>query len=340
MTKLTKSVNTNDDSSQNDNQSMSFSLTKKVEKSNNENNNSEQNNIQNTNNLTVDAQNVKISSAEDIAKWLLGFVGQDVFDQLKNNKYLQLPYTEENITIAQWLEKAIKTIFPQDSLHKIGAQIQRNEDRSSQVTQLANTLQQERGKNEEKYKQYDMKFKELKSKIDEAEDDKHRIKNELSAVIPLDIYINEYFRDPEDTSTELKKLIGLLHDAANSKSADAGKFIMKLSKGWTALKYAFSLLAKDEKENLEIVHKASTKVLSAISGCFIAERRAILDMIAKICSLNFQTYDFISPEETLNVDPDIHNANGVGSSRIVEGITFAVVRRETRKAVKYADIKC
>jgi len=339
MTKLTKSVNTNDDNSTNDSQNTSFSLTKKVEKNTYEPLNLETNTTQISQTVQGN-QTTKISSPEDVSKWLIGFIGIDVFEQLKNNKYLQLPYTEENITINQWLDKAIKTIFPQESLQKIGVQIQKNEERTLQLEQMAATIQQERLQTEEKFKQYNLKFQDLKAKIDEAEDDKHKIKSEMNNVLLLENYINDYFKDPEDTSTELRKIISLLHESLAGKNENVGKFIVKFSKGWMHLKSSFSMLGKEEKDNLEIVHNAATYLLSYISGSFISERRPLLDEVAKICSQRFQTYDFISPEQTLNVDPEIHNANGLGSSRIKEGTTFAVVRRETRKAVKYADVKC
>lgn len=343
MTKLTKSVNTNNDNNNNENSSLSFSLSKKVEKNNENINQQEINSTQII--QTIDGEKkqttkiTSVSSVEDITKWFIGLIGNDIFTQLKNNEYLQLPYTDEEITINQWLEKAIKTLFPQESIQKIASQIQANQQYISKLEQAASQIEEEKLKMEEKFKQYNLKFQELKSQIDDAEDEKHRIKSEFNSTIPINLFISEFYRDPDDHSEELKKLISIINEALQDKDDNISKFIVKFSKGWAFLKSTFSQLKEDEKENMEKVHASLTVFLSFISGSFIPERRPLLDIIAKICSQKFTGYDFISPEQTLNLDPEIHNITGAGSGKIKEGISFAVVRKESRKAVKYADVK-
>ncbi len=341
MTKLTKSVNNNEENTSGNDNLSSFSLSKKVEKQN-----IEINNVDNSGSTQI-SQTVqgekrtesKVASVEDIAKWLLGFIGNDIFEQLKNNEYLKLPYTDEQITLAQWLEKAVKTLFPQQSIQKIAQQIHENNEKTAQMDIMTAQIAEEKAKMEEKFKQYNLKFQELKSQIDEAEEDKHRIKSEFNSTLPLSTFISEFYNDPTDHSEELKKLMTILNEALQSKDASVSKFIVRFSKGWAFLKSTFVQIGQDEKENLEKVHASLTAFLTFISGVFITERRPLLDVIAKICSQKFDSYDFISPEQTLNLDPEVHNISGSGSGMIKEGITFAVVRRESRKAVKYADVR-
>jgi chromosome segregation ATPase len=343
MTKLTKSVNNNDENNNsNDNINTSFSLSKKVEKNTEIVNQEEINSTQISQTIQGDkktsTQITTVSSVEDISKWLLSFIGSDIFNQLKSNEYLKLPYTDEQITISQWLEKAVKTLFPQESIQKIAAQIQSNQERTARLEQMSVQIEDEKAKMEEKFKQYNLKFQELKSQIDDAEDEKHKIKSEFNSTLPLNTFISEFYNDPSDHSEELKKLITTLNEALQNKDASVGKFIVRFSKGWAYLKSSFIQFPVDEKDKLEKVHSTLTVFLTFISGTFIPERRPLLDIIAKICSQKFDGYDFISPEQTLNLDPEIHNISGTGGGMIKEGITFAVVRRESRKAVKYAEI--
>ena len=58
-----------------------------------------------------------------------------------------------------------------------------------------------------------------------------------------------------------------------------------------------------------------------------------------IYASKFEDYIFVSPEETLQLDPNIHNARGLGSTNIVEGASYAVIRRTSRQTVIYAEVK-
>jgi len=343
MTKLTISVNNNEEANNGNDNNSSFSLSKKVEKNTEVVNKEEINTTQISQTVQGEKKNMSqytsVASVEDISKWLLSFIGNDVFEQLKNNEFLKLPYTDEQITIIQWLEKAVKTLFPQQSIQKIAQQIQENQERTLKAEQMALQVEEEKAKMEEKFKQYNLKFQELKSQIDDAEDEKHKIKSEFNSTLPLNTFISEFYNDANDHSEELKKLITILNEALQNKDASVSKFIVKFSKGWAFLKSSFMQIGTDEKENLEKIHSALSMYLTFISGVYIPERRPLLDEVAKYCSKKFQSYDFISPEQTLNLDPEIHNVSGVGNGRIKEGITFAVVRKESRKAVKYADVR-
>jgi hypothetical protein len=65
----------------------------------------------------------------------------------------------------------------------------------------------------------------------------------------------------------------------------------------------------------------------------------MLDLLAVACSAKFKLYKFISPEESLQVDPRIHSATALGGSTIKEGISFAVIKKDTMQTVKYAEIR-
>ncbi len=343
MTKLSKSVNNSDDTKNEDINNTSFSLSKKIQKDAVE---EQQNNLtENNTQLSVKAVNttnasLNLNNAEEISKWLLKLIGNDVVSQIKENPYLQLPYTEPDIEISEWLSKAIKTIFSQQSIQNIGTSIQNNFARITELEQIVNEAETAKAQINDKVEKFNLKFREMQAQMDDVDGEKHALKKELNASIPITKFINEMFRESGAESENQKKLIETLNETLeNTNDPNISTFVIRFAKGWIPVKNYLTNLGTDEKENLELIHGALSALLHHISGIFIPERRVLLDFAAKICSDSFKEYDFISPEQTLNVDPDIHNAQGVGNARIKEGVTFAVVRKETRKAVKYADIK-
>lgn len=335
MPKLKTSVNKNEDNNENNENKSVFSLSTKVERQND--NNSQSN--ENTTKITKLGKSTKvqsISSVTDITNWIVNLIGEDIFKELKENPNFQLPYTDDDINTKEWLSKSIKTLFTKENIAQMGSQIQASQAEVNQLAQVANKIEEEKKAMLEKY---NLKFQALKEEVENAEDNKYRIEKELNTAVPLTSLISEFYRDPEDRSPELKKLISTLHTALEEKDSNVSKFILRFSKGWFVIKSTISKLGEDEKQNLDNLHNATRELLSYISNTFISERRPLLDIIAKICSNQFTNYDFISPEQTLQPDPEIHDAGGLGISTIKEGITFAVVRKDTRKAVKYAEIK-
>ena len=151
-------------------------------------------------------------------------------------------------------------------------------------------------------------------------------------------FFESFFFKGEEDSPKHKQLRNLLNDAIDNADKNTGIFIAKFGKAWTILNTALNNLSEDEKENMELVHKATIEMLEQIADTHISERRPLLDMVADIISDSFNEYEFVSPEQTLQLDPAIHNAKGLGTASIKEGISFAVIRKESRQAVKYADI--
>ncbi|MCQ2975792.1 MAG: hypothetical protein MJ211_13405 [Bacteroidales bacterium] len=333
MAKLSLSVNGNKDDQENEMKPVSLSLTKKVTQPTEDNNNE----ITSTG-LSQHVQSSNTSGnasleADDIAKWLVNNIGNDVFDELKQNPNLQLPYTDKNINAVDWMGKIIKTYFSQDSINKINSAINNlsgNNNVDNNAVEVAV---------KQKLEKYNAKFQELKEQMENLEGEKAQIASELNTAIPLSKFVSEIFRDPGNETEPQKEIIRTLNETfETSKEQTLSKFVVRFAKGWIYLKTKTDLLGDDEKQNLESVYQALTKLLEYVSECYISERRILLDLIAKHCSTFFSQYDFISPEQTLNADPDIHNAGGLGNARIKEGVSFCVVRRDTKKTVKYADI--
>jgi len=280
-----------------------------------------------------------VSSYEDISDWLLTFIGESVFKNLKGNPHLQLPYTDsDEMPVSEWLLKALKTIFTQDQIKEIGTQILQNQragggSSSGEVEALQKAF-------DEKMVKINARFEKLKEEAEEAQAEKFEAEKEMQGGLAANLLVTIFFKDEFEDTQHHKKLRSLLNDATENSSDETATFIAKLGKGWTVVKKALSALeGHQEMFNMEAVYKSTIQLLEAISGSHIAERREALDIIAEIISENFSTYEFISPEQTLQLDPAIHNAHGLGTATIKEGVSFAVIRKESRQAVKYADVK-
>ena len=341
MAKLSLSVNTNTNKESGaDNESRpQLSLTKKI---NAVTDTSETDNVV-SHGLTQRIENAHSgdvsASAIDIAEWLQCLVGEEVFNELKNNPNLQLPYTDKDIDTKQWLEKIIKTFFSQNSILQINRAIGGLKSGTEEVDNITvEALVKQRM--DEKIEKYNVKFQEMREKMENLEGEKAAVESKLNASLPLDLFVNGMFRNPGEETEPQKQLIQAFNEGLeNGSDSKFPVFAIKFAKGWVYLESVIANLGDDEKVNLDNVYNALTKLLANISGCFVSERRIILDYTAKHCSTFFSQYDFISPEQTLNADPDIHNAGGLGNAQIKEGVSFAVVRRDTKKTVKYADIR-
>lgn len=276
--------------------------------------------------------------ADDVAKWLIAQFGEDLFNELLKNPNLKLPYAEDDITAESWLERGIKTLFTQENIahiYKVTANIgQSNADANIDAVVDERMAQ--------KVEKYNAKFQELRSNMEDLEGEKAELQSRLNKTLEADSFVKTIFRSADGETEAQKRIARTLEDAIGQGGDDGlPSFVTRLAKGWSSLQYVLQTSAEigDDKEKLEVVYPALTNLLACISGCYVTDRRMILELVAKHCNEFFSDYDFISPEQTLNADPDIHNATGLGNAQIREGVTFCVVRRDTKKTVKYADVK-
>ena len=79
-------------------------------------------------------------------------------------------------------------------------------------------------------------------------------------------------------------------------------------------------------------------LLCSLQGLHIVNRRGILDTIARICSDNSGNFLFVSPESSLVVDPAIHDVKGLHGNTVKEGLSFAIIRRDSRQTIRLANI--
>ncbi len=337
MPKLTAKINKENDSQTNGKENVSLSIKQTVKKDEPQTNfhTPTLSEIKETVKSTKTVSNIE--SADEISVWLINFIGKDIFEQLKENPHFQLPYTQENVDMETWLVKALKTIFPAESIKNIGQQIQDYQSKITEATNMAQSALSEKTIAEENLGKAMKRIAEKQDEIDDIESDKHRLKKQMQATVQIETLIEEFFENP-NRDTKIAQLKSLLHESLDNLDDMVSKFVLGFSKGWFLVQNTIERLGTDEKQNMESIHASLTKLLQNISDKFIPQRRPLLDIVAEIVSEKFDGYLFVSPEQTLQIDPAMHNVQRAGSTTVREGVTFAVLRKETKKAVKYAEI--
>ena len=97
-------------------------------------------------------------------------------------------------------------------------------------------------------------------------------------------------------------------------------------------------LGPDEKNNIEKIDDILRLLLLNIRGLHPPIRQQTLNLIADYVNNFFNEFEFLSPEQTSQIDPKIHNAENIGGNFVIEGLSFAILRKQTQVVYKYADI--
>jgi hypothetical protein len=334
MAKLSHSISNGNNEEENKNiQTGSLSIKKNV--TNSENGTPKNGDSAQVEEIKSALTDETVSSPEAIADWIHATIGSGVFEILKKNSWLQLPFASpDEISGKEWLLRALKTIFAQEQFAELGNEILKNQQNQTQSIQKSADSE-----TEQKIAKMQQNFEMLQQQLENRETEKFKIEKELQNALPLSKFISLFFKDDDIDTPSRKQLRNMLNETVEHPQKQTAEFVILFGKGWAFIQNALSELVEDEKENMEKVHKATIDFLESITETRIPERRELLDLTAKIINENFKEYEFISPEQTLQIDPSIHNAQGKGSSPIKEGVSFAVIRKASRQAVKYAEIK-
>lgn len=301
------------------------SISKKIESEPNPNS------IINVQEQNIPSENINIAknlTIEDLAHWLIDNLGENLFKNLKNNPNFSIPYAEENITIVEWLQRAIKTIFTLEDLQLALQHLQNKINNSTKnFNDITSQLNIELDRNKKE-------LAALKEDLEIAQAKKNKAEKKVKSAIPGTILLDIIFGENKDTAS-IRQQLEIALEQPTDGTMD---FITGFAQGWIALNNALNKCTDDEIQNIDTIQKALRILLQKISGKHIAERRTLLDATANYINKLFTNFEFISPEQSLQVDPSIHNAKGVGGSRIKEGISFAVIRKANRQTYQFAEI--
>jgi len=325
---IRKNLNNQNDKSQEELQKKNFSISQRIE--------NEPKEEVSEHHLIPVPDFREISEGEDVApelaKWLLEFFGEDIFTHLKNNPNFVIPFVEEANSLQIWTENALKMLLPFYDIQR--AMIQVHENYFTLIRELSQRRQKTKALESELQVQKEQQQK-YQEHLHQKDNENTRLQKQLKSSFELGVALDFIL---EDDIPEIEIIRSLLQEDLLSPPSDLARFSLAFVKRWKKMKITLAKLGENENENLEALYLELSKLLKDISGLYIPQRSTILEQIAKLCSRRLKQYIFISPEESRTVDPAIHNANALGSSEIVEGISFAVIRSDTRQTVRYADV--
>jgi len=187
-------------------------------------------------------------------------------------------------------------------------------------------------------KKLDIYIKNLKSQLDDNQEDIFRIEKKYETSIAFDD-ISNFFIKRKINDFYTQKIANLLKESYLTGESNSRKFVFAFMKAFIFIEEGLMRIGIDENENLKVLFHAGEKLMSNITNLFSSERRLILDTVADMLSSKFENYKFISAEQSLQIDPAIHNVEGVGGTSIKQGLSFAVIRKDTQKTVYFADVE-
>ena len=284
--------------------------------------------VQNSDNSKIihQEETTKKTDINQIAKEIISKLS---FDNIKNEEIQNL--LSNNEVTDDLLKKFIKDKLKIDEFES---------NLLAELTNFQNQIENLRSE-KEKLTQVNGKLEiyvsNLKQQLETTEEQIFKIKKDYENVVPVEELV-KFFLTEKINNFYTQKLVTLSKEAYLSGDKNAKTFVMAFLKNFVLIENAYLNLGEDETENMQILYQAGSKLLKNIAGKYASERRMMLDTLADFFTSLLETYKFISPEQTLQIDTQIHNAEGLGGNTIRYGLSFAVVRKETGKTVIFADV--
>ncbi len=299
--------------------------------------NSEQNNIDAQNNQQQ--EQLSTAHSEQIIKWdtstpenflsqVFDFFGSGWVDKFKNDIFVY-SFKDQNLSEKQKFIAILKNFFTVEQLNKVKTLI-------SQFNDKILKLQQEKQNLAKKNDILSRRILSVENELTDLEQQLHKLKAEYRNLIPFEVLIENFNRS--DDKPQIEQIAKLLNDNFNGNDITTILFSVNFLGFWPSLTNTIADFGTNQKENMERIYTVLTLLLSVLRGLHPPHRRDILDLTAEYVNAYFSDYKFISPEQTLQIDPNIHNAEGIGGKLILEGRSFVVIRADTGKTVKFADI--
>lgn len=311
----------NDDSNETKKNENSFFLKKKlsINESNNEENETynfkEESNSNNTQEL-------------NIAQWLINNVfTNDVIGRLKNNLVIPIPNIDSNSNPISWLDMAIKSYLKKDDITIVMNQIAKRESEFKNCENIAKDLEKEN-------LELTDKFNLLSENLEIQKNKAFKLEKKAEQMIELSKFV-EYNFDGVDGGDKVKNL---LLESINGDSDDLASFIVPFSINSQNIIMLKKYMTNDLDKDINLYLDEIKILLQRISEKYIPQRKKLLEELANTISQNFIDIEFVSPEEYTLIEPKIHNIPPSGGQKVIEGISFAVIKKETKQTMIYADI--
>lgn len=277
------------------------------------------------------------SSADALSRLtthVVSLLGSDVLLRLRQNPNVNLPYADDLKTDDDWLRRALQTLLTLDDIQVVGERLSGFVlDSQRPLLQQIESYRWELMEGQQKLEQTQQQLQTVEDGRERAEVDGFRLRKQMATMLPARLVVELLFRQEDE-----RPLRDLLLEAADQPSPDLEPFLAAFVPAWSHLRQVVAGFGSEPTDNLRTLHATLTQLLTNLSGLYLPQRRPVLDKVAQWASEPFADYLFVSPEESAQVDPSIHNAHGIGGSNVIEGRSFAVLRRQSRTVMLYADI--
>lgn len=264
---------------------------------------------------------------ELVAKVIIKIIGREPLENLKSNENFSFSILSDSKNLTDWVVLALKTFFTLEDIKVLSGSILNH--RYSYKESMILIKKKFIDSIVEDKKKIDLLSKDIASKKCEIS----KLNNSLRKSLPLKKLVNSFI----DDSPLNKKLISILNELIEEPSSDSSDFCLGLISGWSVFQKSLSENI-DENKKIHNINSSLSLILENISEKYISQRRDILKELANISNSYLVEYEFVSPEHTLTIDPTLHNVSGLGGTEIKEGISYSVIRSDTRKTVVYADV--
>ena len=276
-----------------------------------------------------DSQNNKtIITREESFKleaWILEVIDREIISNIKNNTNLPLAMLEEHISLEKWLSIVFKSILSKNDYKSIGKNIQKK------ILQPIESLKEESRTLQETLNSTLEEIDSLEEQKKISQRREMRLKREIESSIALSYLI-------DSLDNRYSKIKSYMEEDANGSVTQSYKFIFNFIAESRAIDRLKIFEIKDEEKRMEIYLQNTKEFFRAISSSHTPHRKEILSEFAHLISEHFSQLEFISPEDYLYFDNKIHAVPESSGEMIVEGINFAVVSKETKKTIIYADV--
>lgn len=264
----------------------------------------------------------------DIGEWIIeNVLTQGVANHLKENLNIIISNTDSSSTPSEWLNMFIKSYLSKDDIQMVEENIQRNETVTQKYKDLYKKTFLEKDYLTHDKTELEESIKEQKKKLLELE-------KQIEQMMKLSKFIEYNFENVEGS----ERIRQLLVDTINSNSDNLDDFILPFSIHCRNILLLNKHLQKNFDSDIQLYLHEVKILLKSISNHYNPQRKKLLEELANQISNVFDDVKFISPEDYTFIEPKIHNIPSSGGQKVIEGISFAVLKEETNQTIIYADV--
>jgi len=252
----------------------------------------------------------EVLSKNLMSKFFIRVFGEDNLKEIREKNYVVLRKADSSNSNEQWLESFFEDYFSEEM---------QGEMKQNISDSFLNPLE---------------KLEKSNHFLSQELNKYHKLLKKQNETVEMKFLIDDAIGDDE----KYENMATLLKDSLKKSEEESSKFIIP---------FLFSLQKIMALKNFEFISNekkidtyldVTKKLLSSISGCFISHRKELLAEIAQNISKEFNNICFVSSEDYTFVEPKIHNVPLDGGEKVLEGKSFAVVNKENKNTIIYADI--